>query len=603
MQINKKNSYTKIIFVLFAVIFGRQLYADNNKSVEIFVNRGILEEAPENTFAALNRAVELGVDGILVDVRRTKDGRLILMNDETIDRTTDGMGRVDQLLYSELQQYDAGLWRGIEFKGERVPLLSDVLMFCKINKLKLILNVKQIFLEEQVAELVRTYEMFPQVYWWGAMRSFNSKSPESPGKGLVYVSPGGLNEEKLKRIREEKKYSFTSILENDDRRIMKKAIRKGVDVLLVDYPYVAMDVLNMNTLVNSAKEIKKIQPESRPIAIAGDDPFINQKLKTLLKTLQGADKDESRTAAITLAVLPPKYTVPPLLKLLKKKNAEIKQNAVWSLSFCGNSTIAAQIEPLLDDKNTGVRREAALALKRLVAIQSVQALIDRLQIEPDINVKYDIARALSTLGNQNSAFPLFEVLGKEKNWLVKEACIEAVSNTGNDKAITILYDILVADSESDASFARTKAAWALASMGEKAVPFLIKALQDNEESARRKASWALIKIGAPAVMSLISSLNDVNEHTRSRAAQILGWLGDARSVTPLVWALKDESPLVVGSATWALGRVGTPKTLLALKAFVNSEDEDVRENVIEAIGRIMERYKDIELNSGDFAQN
>lgn len=589
--------------MFLAIAFVRLLYADNTRRVEIFVNRGILEEVPENTFAALNRVVELGVDGVLVDVRRTKDGRLILMNDETIDRTTDGMGRVDQLLYSELQQYDAGLWRGMEFKEERVPLLSDVLMFCKINKLKLILNTKQIFLEEQIAQLVKTYEMSSQVYWWGTMRNFNFKSAESLGKGLVYVSPADLNEEKLKRIHEEKKYAFSCILESDERRIIKKAIKRGVDVLLVDYPYVAMDVLNMNAQVNSAKEIKKVKREKKLIVVDDNDPFINKKVKTLLKTLQDADGDKSRTAAITLAVLPRKYTVPPLLKLLKKKNAKIKQNAVWALSFCGNSTIGAQIEPLLGDKNTGVRREAALALKRLVAIQSVQALIDRLQIETDINVKYDIVRALSTLGNRNSSFPLFEVLEKEKNWRVKEACVEAVSNVGNDKAITVLYDILVTDSESDASFARTKSAWALASMGEKAVPFLIKALRDNEESTRRKASWALIKIGTPAIRSIIGALNDINEHTRSRAAQILGWLGDARSITPLVWALKDESSLVVSSAAWALGRIGNPRTLLALKALINSEDEDVRENAIEAMGRIVERYKDIEQNTDGFAQN
>ncbi|MCR4291818.1 MAG: glycerophosphodiester phosphodiesterase, partial [Candidatus Kuenenia sp.] len=66
--------------------------------MEIFAHRGILEETPENTFAALHRIAELGIDGVLVDIRSTKDGRLILMNDETIDRTTDGMGRVDHLL-------------------------------------------------------------------------------------------------------------------------------------------------------------------------------------------------------------------------------------------------------------------------------------------------------------------------------------------------------------------------------------------------------------------------------------------------------------------------------------------------------------------------
>ena len=594
MRINKKNRHIIIFLVFFLTTFAGRLYAENAQRVEIFAHRGILEETPENTFAALHRIAELGIDGVLADIRRTKDGRLILMNDETIDRTTDGMGRVDQLLYSEIQQYDAGSWRGVEFKGERIPLLSDVLMFCKINKLKLILNTQQIFLEEQVAELVNTYEMSSQVYLWGTMRNYSPKNARPFGKGLVYVSADELNEEKLKQIRKEKKYAFTSFLESDDRRIIKKAIKRGVDVLMVDYPHVAKDVLDINTRLNTASEIKKKEPEKRPLSIDNNDPFIHTKIKTLLNTLQSEGEDESRTAAITLAVLPHKHTVPPLLKLLKKNSAKIRQNAVWALSFCGDNTIAPQIEPLLNDKNTIVRREAVLALKRLGAAQSLQALTDRFQRETDINVKYDIARALGTLGNQGSAFPLLETLKREKSWLVKGACIEAAGNSGNDKVIAALYDILITDAESEASFARTKSAWALASMGEKAVPFLIKALQDNEESTRRKAGWALIKTGTPAVPSLIGALNDVNEHTRSRAAQILGWVGNASAVTPLMWSLKDTSPLVVCSAAWALGRIGTPKTLLSLKALINSGNEDVVESAFEAMGRIVDRYKDIE---------
>ena len=96
----------------------------------------MLEDVPENTFAALRRVAELGIDGIAVDIRQTKDNQLVLMCDETIDRTTDGKGFVDQLLYAEIQQYDAGSWRGSEFRKERVPLLSDALKFCKINDLQ-----------------------------------------------------------------------------------------------------------------------------------------------------------------------------------------------------------------------------------------------------------------------------------------------------------------------------------------------------------------------------------------------------------------------------------------------------------------------------------
>ena len=149
------------------------------------------------------------------------------MCDETIDRTTDGKGRVDQLLYAEIQQYDAGSWRGAEFRNEQVPLLSDVLKFCKINNLKLILNVKQTCLEKQVLGLVKANEMSSQVYLWGTLRNFNPEDAELFGKELVYVSPEELTEEKLNRIHEEKKYAFTSLINNDNRKTLKNWVKYG----------------------------------------------------------------------------------------------------------------------------------------------------------------------------------------------------------------------------------------------------------------------------------------------------------------------------------------------------------------------------------------
>jgi glycerophosphoryl diester phosphodiesterase len=74
----------------------------------------------ENTIGSFTRALQLGATGLEFDVRRCGDGRLIVIHDETIDRTTNGKGRVARLSYEELRQFDAG-------SGEVIPLLSDVL--------------------------------------------------------------------------------------------------------------------------------------------------------------------------------------------------------------------------------------------------------------------------------------------------------------------------------------------------------------------------------------------------------------------------------------------------------------------------------------------
>lgn len=578
--------YIPIIISLLLTLPLVSVFAQNTRQVEIFARHGVLEDVPENTFAALERIAELGIDGIEIDIRQTKDNQLILMCDETIDRTTDGKGRVDQLLYAEIQQYDAGSWRGIAFRKERVPLLSDVLRFCKVNDLKLILNVKQACLEKQVLDLVNEFGMSSQVYLWGTLRNLNTEDAESYGRELVFVSPEEMTEEKINLIHEEKKYAFSVLLENDDRKAIKERIKIGVDVILVDYPCVAMDILNMKSQTNV-----RGRPRKREIAGSQQDAnnnavYLQGQVKNLVKTIEDTDYDKAKTAAMALMVLPQRYTVPPLLKLLEDKKPQIKQNAAWALGFCGDDSIAAYIQALLKDKNTAVRREAVLALKRLGAAQSVPALVEALKTETDQDVKYDLARALGTLGDQSAVFTLSTLLTREKSWYVKSGCVEALGHIGSDKAMNILAKILVTDAGEDATWTRTKAAWALAEIGEKSIPLLARALNDNEEVTRRRAGWALVKIGSPSIKALISSLREINKYTRERAAQTLGWIGDERAVTSLIWALKDNEPSVVGSAAWALGRIGNPKALSALQGLVNNKNDDVRENAVEAMERI-----------------
>src|SRR5207244_13575268 len=74
----------------------------------------------ENTMASCDKALQCGATGLDFDVRRCGDGRLVVIHDDTIDRTTNGSGRVANLSYEQLRQFDAG-------SGERIPLLTDVL--------------------------------------------------------------------------------------------------------------------------------------------------------------------------------------------------------------------------------------------------------------------------------------------------------------------------------------------------------------------------------------------------------------------------------------------------------------------------------------------
>jgi len=90
-------------------------------------HRGASALAPENTIAAFERAVELGADVIELDLHTSQDGELVVIHDDTLDRTTDGSGPVHQRSLAELMRLDAGRWFGEGFAGQRIPRLDEVL--------------------------------------------------------------------------------------------------------------------------------------------------------------------------------------------------------------------------------------------------------------------------------------------------------------------------------------------------------------------------------------------------------------------------------------------------------------------------------------------
>jgi glycerophosphoryl diester phosphodiesterase len=83
-------------------------------------HRGAAGHAPENTIAGLERGIELGADFVEIDVQRTLDGRLVLMHDKFVDRTTDGTGTLCEMSLEDIRQLDAG-------NGQQVPLLEEAL--------------------------------------------------------------------------------------------------------------------------------------------------------------------------------------------------------------------------------------------------------------------------------------------------------------------------------------------------------------------------------------------------------------------------------------------------------------------------------------------
>lgn len=96
-------------------------------------HRGASATHPENTLAAFREAIWQGAQQIEFDVATTSDGKLVLMHDDTVDRTTNGQGEVSSLSLAQLKQLDAGWWKGSRFTGERIPTLAETLSIMPEN--------------------------------------------------------------------------------------------------------------------------------------------------------------------------------------------------------------------------------------------------------------------------------------------------------------------------------------------------------------------------------------------------------------------------------------------------------------------------------------
>ena len=106
-------------------------WTESKNNIFVAAHRGWSEKYPENTMAAFQAAIDIGVDQLETDVRVTRDGELVLIHDATVDRTTNGTGKVNDKTFGEIRALDAGSYKGEEFKGAQIPTLREFLELVK----------------------------------------------------------------------------------------------------------------------------------------------------------------------------------------------------------------------------------------------------------------------------------------------------------------------------------------------------------------------------------------------------------------------------------------------------------------------------------------
>ena len=122
---------------------------NNPKYVTIAAHRGDWRNHPENSIPAFKSCIDMGIDMIEIDVQRAKDGKLILMHDRTVDRCTNGKGKIEDMTYDEIQKLRLRPQHNASATRNHIPTLEEVLVLCKG---KILINID------------KGYDYFQQVY-------------------------------------------------------------------------------------------------------------------------------------------------------------------------------------------------------------------------------------------------------------------------------------------------------------------------------------------------------------------------------------------------------------------------------------------------------
>lgn len=168
------NIFPRLFTVMFVAGLAGMGYANpaaqgrpSSEDIEVVVHRGANFLAPENTLPSARAALKYGAEWIELDVRKSKDGVLYNLHDETLDRTTDGHGPIHLVTSSEIERLDAGSWFGPAFRGLKVPRIETMLDSLK-GKANVFFDVKKGTPVADLVKLVRAKGFEKNSFFWFA---------------------------------------------------------------------------------------------------------------------------------------------------------------------------------------------------------------------------------------------------------------------------------------------------------------------------------------------------------------------------------------------------------------------------------------------------
>jgi glycerophosphoryl diester phosphodiesterase len=237
----------------------------------ILAHRGDVFHAPENTLPAFQQAIQKGADGVELDAKLTSDGHVIVIHDSTVDRTTDGKGRVASLSLEAIRKLDAGKKFNEKFAGTKVPLLEEV--FEVVGRDKIInIELKNYAtsgagLVTKVCELIERHNNHNQIlfssFFPATLKIAAQTLPEIP-RGLLAMSGllgiwarsfgfmfgdyqamhphiSSINKQQIQRVHRINRRVIAWTANTPDKIIQLK--EWGVDGIITDDPHTALQAL------------------------------------------------------------------------------------------------------------------------------------------------------------------------------------------------------------------------------------------------------------------------------------------------------------------------------------------------------------------------
>jgi glycerophosphoryl diester phosphodiesterase len=248
---------------------GSQLTAGSNrvgpKPIVVIAHRGAHKTVPENTLAALDRAIELGCDYVEIDVRRTKDGALVIMHDASVNRMTNGKGKIEDLTLDEIRKLDIVRGRKSGEAIYKIPLFDEILARAK-GRMKIYVDHKKAPPAEVLALIEKHGMLNDVVVYNGAANTLREYKKLAP---KVWIMPGHPRsveaiEALAKDLKPEtmdgsiKEWTAAEVeaahhagcqvwVDNqagrDNEAGIKQAVELGVDAIQTDNPELVLNVL------------------------------------------------------------------------------------------------------------------------------------------------------------------------------------------------------------------------------------------------------------------------------------------------------------------------------------------------------------------------